>query len=80
MKENIYTNMTLYYTITYCLILVCCMIIVVFLGVLFKYLRLRRQFRKEARELKTSFLRDSQRDMEGSDDEIEHDTVTESKS
>mmetsp|Transcript_38168 Transcript_38168/g.28119 ORF Transcript_38168/g.28119 Transcript_38168/m.28119 type:complete len:177 (-) Transcript_38168:38-568(-) len=59
MKENTFNTSEIYYTATYALILVACMLFVIFIGLLSKYLLILKGFKKDALNLKTAILEDA---------------------
>mmetsp|Transcript_40501 Transcript_40501/g.39000 ORF Transcript_40501/g.39000 Transcript_40501/m.39000 type:complete len:108 (-) Transcript_40501:960-1283(-) len=58
MKENTFNTSELYYTATYSLILVACMLFVIFIGLLSKYLLILKGLKNDALNLKTAILED----------------------
>lgn len=59
MRECEFTSLDDYYTASICLILLSSMLFVILLGTLYKMIRLKSSFKKDAHEIKTSFLSQS---------------------
>jgi uncharacterized membrane protein YqjE len=56
MRDSAFTTSDKYYTATYCLVLVVGMLLVVLMGVIVKLWRLKQSLKKNAYQIKTSFL------------------------